>query len=414
MDYDEAVEWLYGTQLFGIKLGLEGSRRLFDALDLFEALKEKIVFHVAGTNGKGSVCAMIDSVSQAAGKRCGLFTSPHLVCFRERIRINGAMIPESEVAQILTTLRDKVCNWKVHPTFFELTLALAVKYFCQGNVEVLVMETGMGGRLDATNVLPSSVSVITSVALDHQQWLGEDLESVAGEKAGIIKLGIPVVTPANQDGVVLEVLRQVAHACKTRLHEVDINTSANDGQGCALKGPHQRLNAALVRQAVSLEWPDLSQATVDAGLREVNWPGRFDLRAGNIIIDGAHNPAAMDALVATWREEFGNDVRATIVFGVADSKEVAEMLVKLAAVASRFVFVELCAKRGKEVEALAKVLSASAACDIPWSKALTISDALSQADASGAPVLVTGSLFLAGEVLAHCEKREAHFETSEQ
>lgn len=413
MDYDDAIDWLYGTQLFGIKLGLDATRRLFEKLNLFEALDGRIVFHVAGTNGKGSVCAMIDSICRVAGKRCGLFTSPHLISFRERIRVSGSMIEESEVATILTRLRDEVGDWETHPTFFELTLTLAVKYFCQQKAEVLVMETGMGGRLDATNILPVSVSVITAVELDHQQWLGDKLESIATEKAGIIKSGVPTITAADQKKAVLQVLDQTASERNAPLHKVTTDDCI-DRHDIGLKGPHQRLNAALAVAAVKALWPDLSEAVVRTGLREVCWPGRFDLRPGNIVIDGAHNPAAVDALVSTWREEFADEVRATIVFGAANSKEVPAMLTKLAAIAQRIVFVKLSAKRGLEVTALEDALNESEAHGIPWSEALNVADAMNQAQSAEMPVLVTGSLFLAGEVLALCDGVSPWFESSEQ
>lgn len=411
MDYEEAIDWLYATQLFGIKLGLEGTQRLFDSLDLFTQLKNRTIVHVAGTNGKGSVCAMVDSIARTSGKRSGLFTSPHLICFRERIRIDGHMISEAEVANILTELRDQVTNWEDHPTFFELTLTLAVKYFCQQNVEVLVMETGMGGRLDATNVLPSSVSVISSIGLDHQQWLGEDIRSVAKEKAGIIKNGIPVITNSCQDQQVLDVLQQHANRSHAQLHLVQAASTTIE---FALKGPHQRLNASLAISATKVILPGLTEKTIEKGLSEVNWPGRFDCREGKLIIDGAHNPAAMTALVATWIEEFGRDQKATVIFAATDSKEVATMLSKLSVIAASFVFVKLSAKRGLGVSALTTALQQSEASHIPYHSAIDVGDALQQPQTPSDPILVTGSLFLAGEVLSHCQQQAACFETSEQ
>ena len=413
MDYDEAIEWLYGTQLFGIKLGLEGTNRLFEELNLYDALKERAVFHVAGTNGKGSTCAMIDSICRVSGNRCGLFTSPHLISFRERIRVNGSMIPESEVAAILTQVRDVVGEWETHPTFFELAVTLAVKYFCQQEVEVLVMETGMGGRLDATNVLPASVSVITSVDLDHQQWLGENLEAIATEKAGIIKPGIPVITPACQKQPVMQTLKRVASKRNALLRKVESSDSIGP-QEVGLKGRHQRLNAALAVEAVKSLWPELPVSVVENGLRDLTWPGRFDLRPGNRVIDGAHNPAAMAALVSTWREEFGNNVRATIVFAAADSKDTSAMLTELAAIAHCFVFVKLSAKRGVQTDALKAALSESKARKIPCAEASDVINAISQAQEEGTPILVTGSLFLAGEALALFEEQSPCFESSEQ
>ena len=208
LSYKQALAWLYGLQRFGIKLGLENIQRLLDELGrgertrprvLLPAARRKIalppkVIHVAGTNGKGSVCAMIDSICRAQGYRTGLFISPHLVTFRERIRVNGEMISEDAVADGLTIIRDLVADWDPHPTFFEVTTALALKYFGDAKIEIAIFETGLGGRLDATNAVQSDVSVITPIGLDHEEWLGHTLAEIAGEKAGIIKPGVPVVS----------------------------------------------------------------------------------------------------------------------------------------------------------------------------------------------------------------------------
>ncbi|MFL6593993.1 MAG: bifunctional folylpolyglutamate synthase/dihydrofolate synthase, partial [Chthoniobacterales bacterium] len=183
MNYREALAWLYGTQLFGIKLGLDSIRSLIAELDV--PAPEQRIIHVAGTNGKGSVCAMIDSILRAAGYCSGLFTSPHLVTFRERIQVNGEMISQDEVAAGLTTIRELIRDWDPHPTFFEIVTALALQHFKRSACEIIVLETGMGGRLDATNVVTPVVSVITRIDYDHQKWLGETLTKIASEKAGI-------------------------------------------------------------------------------------------------------------------------------------------------------------------------------------------------------------------------------------
>ena len=174
MNYREALAWLYGLQRFGIKLGLENIERLLATLRL--DLRGSAVIHVAGTNGKGSVCAMIDSILRAQGYRSGLFTSPHLVTFRERIRVNGELISKDAVANGLTTIRDLVGDWNPHPTFFEIATALMLRYFCEAKVDIVILETGMGGRLDATNAVQSNVSVITPIDLDHEKWLGKLFE----------------------------------------------------------------------------------------------------------------------------------------------------------------------------------------------------------------------------------------------
>ena len=191
MTYKEALAWLYSLQRFGIKLGLENIRRLIAELDV--DLRNARVIHVAGTNGKGSVCAMIDSICRAAKYRTGLFTSPHLVSFRERIRMNGEMISESDAAAGLTNIRRLVRDWDPHPTFFEVTTALALKHFGDARIDIVILETGLGGRFDATNAVQSNVSALTPIAFDHEKWLGDSIEKIASEKAGIIKPKTPVV-----------------------------------------------------------------------------------------------------------------------------------------------------------------------------------------------------------------------------
>ena len=192
MKYKEALAWLYSLQRFGIKLGLENIRRL--VAEMHVDLGGARVIHVAGTNGKGSVCAMIDSICRAQKYRTGLFISPHLVTFRERIRIDGEIISENEVAAGLTSIRKLVADWEPHPTFFEIATALALKHFTEAKIDVVILETGLGGRLDATNAVQSNVAVITPIALDHEKWLGDSLEKIANEKAGIIKAQTPVVS----------------------------------------------------------------------------------------------------------------------------------------------------------------------------------------------------------------------------
>jgi dihydrofolate synthase/folylpolyglutamate synthase len=223
LSYKQALAWLYSLQRFGIKLGLENIRRLLDELGLGTARGSRAVFggspntsakviHVAGTNGKGSVCAMIDSICRAQGYRTGLFISPHLVTFRERIRVNGEMISEDAAADGLTMIRDLVADWDPHPTFFEVTTALALNHFGDAKIDIAILETGLGGRLDATNAVQSDVSVITPIALDHEEWLGNTLAEIAGEKAGIIKPRVPVVS-APQQPQAEEVIRARAAEC---------------------------------------------------------------------------------------------------------------------------------------------------------------------------------------------------------
>ena len=178
-----ALDWLYAAQMFGMKLGLAGITRLLDELGVLQPRAR--VIHVAGTNGKGSVCAFAESVARAAGYSTGLFTSPHLVRFNERIRVDGAEIADADVARLIDRVREHVQAWEVQPTFFELTLAVAMLYFAERRPDVIILETGMGGRLDATNAVPKDCAVLTPIGFDHMQYLGSTLYDIACEKAAI-------------------------------------------------------------------------------------------------------------------------------------------------------------------------------------------------------------------------------------
>ena len=200
MNYADAIAWLFSPQMFGVKLGLDAPRRL---LNEFLAYPKHgvTVIHVAGTNGKGSTCAMMDAIASACGKRCGLFTSPHLIDFRERIRVASQDIPEDACAAGLTELRVLCQRFDPHPTFFEITLALAMRWFGQCGCELVILETGMGGRLDATTAVPADVCVFTPVGLDHTEWLGESLAEIAAEKAAILLPGKPALSAPQEESV---------------------------------------------------------------------------------------------------------------------------------------------------------------------------------------------------------------------
>jgi dihydrofolate synthase/folylpolyglutamate synthase len=410
VNYREAIDWLYGTQLFGIKLGLENVGKLFDELGLLQRLEGRNVIHVAGTNGKGSVCAMSDSILRAAGKRSGLFTSPHLVTYRERIRVNGEMIPEGAVARGLSDIRERVKSWEPHPTFFEITTALAVEHFCESDCEFLVMETGMGGRLDATNIMPADVAVITPVGMDHSQWLGDSLAEIAAEKAGIIKAGVPVVSAAQLPDVE-SVIRQTAEALKAPLRFVTEPISRDWSLGLA--GRHQRENAALTLAAIESLDLKLGEEAIRDGLESVSWPGRFQTIGDRFVIDGAHNEPAIEVLVNAWRETYG-DQKPTVIFGGVSSKNTAAILSKLTEIAAAFVFVAVRSQRGLPVGELETIWHGLKNSSIPFRTVEQLSDALREAgDQETGTVLVTGSLFLAGEALAELQA-DAPFEISEQ
>ena len=238
MTHDEALDWLHASESTGIKLGLENTNRLLAACGHPE--RRLRFLHIAGTNGKGSTCAMLDSILRRAGFRTGLYTSPHLVDFRERIRVDGKMIPREDLAEGLSRLRDAVRDWEHGPTFFEISTFLALDHFARSGCDIVVLETGMGGRLDSTNAVMPLVSTITPIDMDHMQWLGDTLDKIAAEKAGIIKAGIPVVS-APQQPAAAEVLRKTAADRGSSIRFV--------AEPCphplSLAGAHQKWNAAL-------------------------------------------------------------------------------------------------------------------------------------------------------------------------
>lgn len=245
MNYREAIEWLFSTQTFGIKLGLDNARQLLKEFLAYPAHGVKVI-HVAGTNGKGSTCAMIDSIARSCGRRSGLFTSPHLIDFRERIKVSGREIPEETCAAMLEELRGICEKMETHPTFFEITLALAMRWFRECGCEIIVLETGMGGRLDATTAVPADVCVITPIGLDHMEWLGNTLGAIAAEKAGIFIEGKPALS-SPQDEEARIVLEKEANEKRTPLEFI---TEPLGGYGIALAGEHQRWNAALAVAAL--------------------------------------------------------------------------------------------------------------------------------------------------------------------
>ena len=406
MNYREALTWLFGTQRFGIKLGLENSRRLFSALGV-PSPNDRII-HVAGTNGKGSVCAMIESICRAQGYRTGLFTSPHLVTFRERIQVGGALIEEALVARGLTTIRELIINWQAPPTFFEIATALALHCFHEARCDLIILETGMGGRLDATNATQPIVSVITPIDLDHQRWLGETLEKIASEKAGIIKPGVPAVS-ATQKPEAENILRRRAYECSTSINFV---TAPYEKTPLRLLGAHQKENAALAIAALRATKIEVTRESIGRGLAAVVWLARFQRFNERIVIDGAHNVAGARVLAKTWCEVFG-DEKATLIFGVFRDKEVAAIFREFAGIAAAVYLPAFRGERALPPNELSGVIAAVAP-DIPRRIFPSIAAALQSAQQNQFPILIAGSLHLAGEALALLRGQPAAFEECAQ
>lgn len=391
MRYPEAIDWLFSTQMFGIKLGLDGPRQLLKEYLAYPAHGVKVV-HVAGTNGKGSTCAMTDSIARACGYRCGLFTSPHLIDYRERIRVSGEEIPEDDCAEMLTELRALCERMETHPTFFEITLVLAMRWFRVRECEIIVLETGMGGRLDATTAVPADVCVITPIGLDHMQYLGNTLEEIAMEKAGILVSGKPAIS-APQHPAVQRVLEKEANERRSVLEFIEEPLA---GYPMALAGEHQKWNAALAVTALHHLGISLRSDSVGYGLSHVSWPGRFEAIRPGIILDGAHNPQSAEVLAATWCGAFPGK-KAALVFSAVAGKDIAGILEILAPLATAIFFCPVDTPRAIPAGKLPGYLPADAP---PHRVFGTLEDALAAAVGQGDPVLVAGSLFLVGEARA--------------
>lgn len=400
MSYTTAIEWLFGTQDSGIKLGLDNVRRLLSALGDPQA--ELRCIHVAGTNGKGSVCAFLDSIARAQRIRTGLFTSPHLVRFNERIQINGSPIEDDGVVSGIQRIRALI-EPEHHPTFFEITTALAFDHFREEKVELAILETGLGGRLDATNVVTPLVSVLTSIDLDHQHILGDTLAKIAAEKAAIIKPRTPVVSGPQQ----AEASAVIEMTAAERSASLEYVTSPIEGYQIGLAGSHQKINAAIAVAALRKAGIQTTSQHISDGLANVSWPGRFQQCGERIILDGAHNPSAIHRLVTTWKEEMG-DVRATIIFGGLRDKNLSIMSRSLTEIAQLFLAVPVQNRRAMPPAELVSLLPPGT----PSFESLT--DAIEAAQKFDQPILITGSLFLVGEALSLLQPSRGDLQRSDQ
>jgi dihydrofolate synthase / folylpolyglutamate synthase len=404
MTYSQGIEFLYGLGSFGIKPGLETTLKLA-ALSGSPHRSLRFI-HVAGTNGKGSTCAMLECIYRTAGLRVGLFTSPHLCTFRERIQVDRVMISEDDAARWIAELRAQCAEFPdgAHPTFFELVTVMALGYFAEQKCDLVILETGLGGRLDSTNIVTPLASVITNVQMDHQQWLGSTLREIALEKAGIIKEGVPVVTGA-ADPEVFAVLADVARRKASRLIRVgesDARTLPIRELPFPLMGDHQLINAAVALATVEVVSPliPVPARAADAALQQVQWPGRFQVvRPGigrAVVLDCAHNPAGAVTLRSALQKQFGS-VLVTLVFGVMKDKEWTEMFKILVPLAGRICLTSIRSNRA--VDPL--VLREHCQQINPYAEVLVCADA---ADAlrqctNDSLVVVTGSVFLVGEAM---------------
>jgi dihydrofolate synthase / folylpolyglutamate synthase len=420
MSYSSVIEYLYGLQKHGIKLGLETMRLLLDRVGHPQASLQ--VLHVGGTNGKGSTASMAAAVLHCAGRRVGLYTSPHLVDFRERIRVNGQMIPEDRVEALLTRLR-AVLTDDLHPTFFEMSTALAFLHFAESAVDVAVLEVGLGGRFDATNVVEQPLAcTITTIGMDHQEYLGTTEGAIAFEKGGIIKPGVPVVI-GRMGPEAEQVLSQIAKDRSAPLWRLGREfcldqdrdgrlvyrggTHVIEGVECGLVGRHQWDNAACA--LALLEAADQRGLAVNGGaalegMRTVAWEGRLETidEDPQVVLDGAHNPAAADVL-ARYLTDYAIQYPASriiLVWGMMRDKDHRGFITPLLPVVSEIVLTQAALSRSATVHELRAVLDEWSG---PVQEAMLPTDALALARGRARPqdlICITGSLMLLGDIKA--------------
>ncbi|MCR4693574.1 MAG: bifunctional folylpolyglutamate synthase/dihydrofolate synthase [Firmicutes bacterium] len=384
MNYDDAVAYYTASPKFLNVLGNDGLLKL---LDFLGNPQESLDFiHIAGTNGKGSVCLMISETLSLTGKKIGLFTSPFISVFNERIRINGENIPNSDLVRLTVKLKSAIETLSVELSSFAKITALAFMYFCKQKCDIVVLETGLGGRYDATNVITSpKLSVITKIALDHTEYLGDTIPEIAAEKCGIIKPLCPVLTMKNQDKGALSKIEEFA---KKNNSDLIFSKEKCDFE-LGLSGDFQKENAAIAEAA--LRFLGISEENIKKGFKISRWPARFEFIKSNLLLDGAHNPDGITALLSSLKS-----LNRPVHFVVAMMKDKNfEKSAKLIEdFGGRITVTQLDVPRCLKAEEF-KTHFSSAKAETDAVKAVT--DALNSANENEI-VCVLGSLYLAGKI----------------
>jgi dihydrofolate synthase/folylpolyglutamate synthase len=456
VSYSQAISYLYGLQRYGMKLDLENIQRLLGAVGDPHRRFRSIL--IGGTNGKGSTAAFLSSILKAAGYRVGLYTSPHLLDFTERIQVDGQAIAGADAAALIDELHHVVADLfpaprtpdsapathklptpplqkrgtggfgTSHPTFFEVATAIGFIHFIRSQVDYAVVEVGMGGRFDATNVLDPQVAVITNIALEHEEYLGKTLGAIAAEKAGVVKEGTQVVTAVDAP----EALAVITDTCRKRgatlfnvrnsydwqVHRSDLFgqrfSLGEKGQptetfDIRLLGRHQVINAVAALAAARLlrtTGAVITEDSIREGLRQARWPGRLQILPGRplVILDGAHNPAGAIALRA-FLEEQGFAGRLTLVFGVLQDKNWIAMLQELGPLARRVILTRPESERAADPHRLPEAKHFCSKIEILEDVVEAIALAKAVTDPEDA-VVITGSLFVVSAALRALEVEE--------
>ncbi len=417
MNYEQSLEYIHSISWCFCKPGLERTQELCRKLgDPQNSLK---FIHVAGTNGKGSFCSMLSEILAASGLKVGTFTSPYIRFFNERMQINGKPISNEELAEITTYVRPIADTMSDGPTEFELITAVGFEYFSRNKCDIVVLEAGMGGRLDSTNVISTPcLSVITGIALDHTAFLGDTVEKIAAEKAGIIKAGVPVLfggTHEGAAGVISNVAKQkgseygrvdysalcVKHAA---LDGTDFDFGSWKDMHISLLGLYQPRNACVVLDAVKILRKagfDISDNAVRCGLAAARWQARFEIisREPLIIFDGAHNPQGIESAVESIKHYFGNS-KVYVLTGVLKDKDYAYISKKISEVASRAFTMTPDNPRALSASEYAQALGS---CGVSAQAFDSLSDAYQSARNAamrdGMPLVCLGSLYTYSELM---------------
>lgn len=422
--FNETIAYLYNLRKHGIKLGLENPRKLMSILGNPHNSFHSI--HVAGTNGKGSTSAMIAEILKEGRFRVGLYTSPHLVNFTERIRINGIPISEHDVISLTAYIRNAIANTDINPTFFEFVTAMAFYYFACKQIDWAVVEVGMGGRLDATNVLLPQVSVITNIGLEHTEFLGESIPNIAFEKAGIIKPATPLITAVTQPEA-LEVIKDKTESFGSEMHlygrdlrgiltlmnerHIEFNYSGYKNYtnlSLPLTGRHQLLNASIairVCEILMQKGYPICEEAIYKGLSCLNFEGRLEWvsKKPPIIIDGAHNPEAAKTLATAIKELFPAK-RFILIIGIMNDKDIEGILKPLIDISHTVILTRPKGKRPATPQRLKKHLLSLPQSSMPESLLIKTTTSLVEAielarilHEEGDIILITGSFYTAGE-----------------
>ena len=424
MNYKKTINFLYALQRKKYNLDLGNITRLLAKLG--NPQKGLKCIHVAGTNGKGSVCAMLYSILQEAGYKVGMYTSPHLVRFTERIQINNKEITNKEIVSVF----ERIKQLYTKETFFEVVTAMAFLYFKEKNVDFVVLEVGMGGRLDATNVIMPLISVITNISLEHQKYLGKTIEKIAFEKAGIIKEGVPVVTGAENKA--LDVMKKIAEEKKSDLFMIGKHLKRYQ---LNLKGEFQQLNANIAVKTIGVLNKNynlhINKKNIKEGLLKAKWPGRFEFIGcsegatmcqksvsnrrfvtdtknakhfsvsliskhieKNILVDCAHNPAAAKVLKNELLKIKDNYKNIILVIGILNDKDIKSILNELTPLADKIIVTKPKTDRAEEPENIAKFIGKEYRIIKDVKEAVKKAKSIAEKNDL---VLVTGSIYVVGE-----------------